>query len=145
MSNNLRSAYKKFHSTESALLKVENDVILNMEKDRVTALNLLDLSAAFDTIDHLTLISRLSSWYGTSGTALDWFTSYLSNRCQQVKIHDYISEVVYISFGVPQGSVLGPILFTLYTALLSHVIAEHDDTQIYISLTGSEASASLCY
>ena len=78
-------------------------------------------------------------------TALDWFTSYLSNRCQQVKIHDYISEAVYISFGVPQGSALGPILSTLYTAPLSHVIAEHDvehhlyadDTQI------SEASQSL--
>ena len=117
----------------------------------MTALTLLDLSAAFDTIDHLTLISRLSSWYGISGTALDWFTSYLSNRCQQVKIHDYISEAVYISFGVPQGSVLGPILFTLYTAPLRHVIAEHDvehhlyadDTQIYISLSGSEASESL--
>ena len=151
MSNNLQSAYKKFHSTESALLKGENDVLLNMEKGRVTALTLLDLSAAFDTIDHFTLISRLSSWYGISGTALDWFTSYLSNQCQQVKIHDYISEAVYISFGVPQGSVLGPILFTLYTAPLSHVIAEHDvehhlyadDTHIYISLSGSEASESL--
>ena len=88
---------------------------------------------------------------GISGTALDWFTSYLSNRCQQVKIQDYISEAVYISFGVPQGSVLGPILFTLYTAPLSHVIAEHDvehhlyadDTQIYISLSGAEALESL--
>ena len=85
MSNNLQSAYKKFHSTESVLLKVKNDVLLNMEKGRVTALTLLDLSASFDTIDRLTLISRLSSWYGISGTALDWFTSYLSDRCQQVK------------------------------------------------------------
>ena len=151
MSNNLQSAYKKFHFTESALLKVENDVLLNMEKGRVTAPALLDLSAAFDTIDHFTLINRLSSWYGISGTALDWFTSYLSNQCQQVKIHDYISEAVYISLGGPQGSVLGPILFTLYTAPLSHVIAEHDvehhlyadDTQMYISLSGSEASESL--
>ena len=151
MSNNLQSAYNKFHSTESALLKVESNVLLNMEEGRVTAFTLLDLFAAFDTIDHLTLISRLSSWYGISGTALDWFTSYLSNRYQQVKIHDYISEAVYISFCVPQGSVLGPILFTLYTAPLSHVIAEHDvehhlyadDTQIYISLSGSEALESL--
>ena len=147
MSNNLQSAYNKFHSTESALLKVENDVLLNMEKGRVTALTLLD---TIDTIDHLTLISRLSSWYGISGTALDWFTSYLSNRCQQVKIHDYISEAFYIFFGVPQGSVLEPILVPLYTAHLSHVIAEHgvehhlyvDDTHIYISLSGSEASES---
>ena len=122
-----------------------------MKKGRVTALTLLDLSAAFDTIDHLMLISRLSSWYGISGTALDWFTSYLSNRCQPVKNHDYISKAAYISFGVPPGSVLGPILFTLYTALLSHVIAEHDvehnlyadDTQIYISLSGTEALESL--
>ena len=89
----------------------------------MTALTILDLSDAFDTTDHLTLISRLSSWYGISGTALDWFTSY---RCQQVKIQDYISDAVYISFGVPQGFVLGPILSTLYTAPVSHVIAEHD-------------------
>ena len=109
MSNKLQSAYKKFHSTESAPLKFENDVLLIMEKGRVTALALLDLSAAFDTIDQLTLISRLSSWYGISGTALDWFTSYLSDRCQHVKIQDYISDAVYISFGVPQGSVLEPI------------------------------------
>ena len=136
LSNNLQSAFKKFHSTESALLKVEN---------------LSDLSAAFDKIDHLTLISRLSSWYGIPGTALDWLTSYLSDRCQQVKIQDYISDAVYIYFGVPQGSVPGLIRFTLCTAPLSHVIAEHDvehhlyadDTQIYISLSGSEALKSL--
>ena len=86
MSNNLQTAYNKFYSTESALLKVENDVLLNMEKGRVTSLTFLDLSAAFDTIYHLTLISRLSSWYGISGTAVDWFTSYLNDRCKQVKI-----------------------------------------------------------
>ena len=67
MSNNLQSAYNKFHSTESAPLEVENDVLLDMEKGRVTALTLLDLSAAFDTIDQLTLFNRLSSWYGISG------------------------------------------------------------------------------
>ena len=117
----------------------------------MTALTLLDLSAAFDTIDPLTLISRLSSWYRISGTALEWFTSYLSDRCQQVKIQDYISYTVYISFGVPQGSVLGPIPFTLYTAPLSHVIAEDDvehhfyadDTNYFISLSGSETLESL--
>ena len=112
----------------------------------MTALILFDLSAVFDTIDHITLINRLSSWYGISGTALDWFTSYLSDRCQQVKIQDYISDAVYIYFGIPQGSFLRPILFTLYTVPLSQVITEHDvehnlyadDTQMYIS--GSEAN-----
>ena len=78
MSYNVQSAYKKFHSTESALLKVKHNVLLNIEKGKVTALTLLDLSAVFDTIDHLTLIRRLSSWYGIPGTTLDWFTSYLS-------------------------------------------------------------------
>ena len=151
MSNNLQSAYKKFYSTEAAFLKVENDVLLNMEKGSVTTLTLIDLSAAFDTIDHLTLINRLSSWYGISGIVLDWFTSYLSDRCQLVKNQDYISNADYIYFGLPQGSVLAPILFTLYTAPLSRVIARHDvehhlyadDTQIYISLSGSEALESL--
>ena len=84
-----------------------------METGRVTALTLLGLSAALDTTDHLTLISRMSSWYGIPGTALDWFTSYLSDPCQQVKILDCISNAVNISFGVHQGSVLGPIIFTL--------------------------------
>ena len=82
---------------------------------------------------------------------LTGFTSYLSDRCQQIQIQDYISDAVYISFGVPQGSVLEHILFTLYTVPLSHLIAEHDvehhlyaaDTQIYISLSGSEALESL--
>ena len=116
----------------------------------MTTLTFLELSA-FDRIDHLTLIKRLSPWYGISVTALDWFTSYLSDRCQQLKIQDYISDAAHISFGVSQGSVLGPILFSLYTAPLSQVIAQHDvehhlyadDTHIYISLSGSEALESL--
>ena len=104
----------------------------------MTALTPLDLSADFDTIDHLPPISRLSSWYEISGTALDWFISYMSNQCQQVKIHDCISEAVYIFFGVTQGSVLGPIA--------EHDVEHHlyaDDTQINICLSGSEALASL--
>ena len=76
----------------------------------MAALILFDLSAVFDIIDHITLNNRLSSWYGISCTALDWFTSYLSDRCQQVKIQDYISDAVYIYFGIPQGSFLRPIL-----------------------------------
>ena len=118
MSNNFQSAYKKFHSTESAFSRVENDVLLNMEKGRVTALTLLDISAAFDKIDHLTLISHLSSCYGISGTALDWFTSYLSDRCQQVKIQDYISDAVYIFLMYPRALSLD-LYFSPYILLPS--------------------------
>ena len=79
-SNPLQSAYRKHHSTESALLKVHNDVIISMEEGEVTALTLLDLSAAVDTIDHATLTNRLSDWYGISGQAQIWFSSYLQSR-----------------------------------------------------------------
>ena len=75
--NPLQSAYRKHHSTESALLKVHNDIIISMDKGEVTAITLLDLSAAFDTIDYATLTDRLSDWYGISGHAQIWFFSYL--------------------------------------------------------------------
>ena len=77
LSNPLQSAYRKHHSTESAQLKVHNDIIISMDQGQVTALTLLDLSAAFDTIDHATLTNRLSDWYGISGQAQIWFSSLL--------------------------------------------------------------------
>ena len=80
LSNVSQSAYKEFHSTETAILKVHNDVTLCIDKGQVTALTLLDLSAAVDTIDHSILIERLSLWYGITGTALNWFLSYLTGR-----------------------------------------------------------------
>ena len=75
--NSLQSAYRKHHYTESALLKVHNDIIISMDKGEVTALTLRDLLAAFDTIDHATLTERLSDWYGISGQGQIWFSSYL--------------------------------------------------------------------
>ena len=124
--NPLQSAYRKHHSTESALLKVHGDIIISMNKGEVTALTLLDLSAAFDTIDHDTVTDRLSDWYRISGQAQIWFSSYLQNRHQCVKIKDTFSDKVTLSYGVPQGSVLGPVLFTINTlhhsALLSLVL-----------------------
>ena len=151
LSNQSQSAYKKFHSTETALLKVENDIILNMDKGKVTALTLLDLSAAFDTLDHRSITDLLSNWYGISGVALEWFVSYLSCREQKVKLLDCLSSPAKITNGVPQGSVLGPLLFTLYTAPLSSVIGKHsvnhhlyaDDTQIYLSLSTKNPELSL--
>ena len=88
-----------------------------MDKGEVTALTLLDLSAAFDTIDHATLTDRLSDLYGISGQAQIWFSSYLQKRHLSVKIKDTFSDKVTLSYGVPQGSVLGPVFcyFIHYT------------------------------
>ena len=128
LNNPMQSAYRKFHSTGTALLRVHNDISVYLDKGHVTALTLLDLFAAFDTIDHNTLTNRLAEWYGVSGMALAWFKSYLCGRHQQIKIDKSFSDPILFEHGVPQGSVLGPLLFSLYTARLS------------ISLTGDTAS-----
>ena len=112
-----------------------------MDSKHGVFLALLDLSAAFDTIDHNILISRLKSENGVEGVALKWFESYLRNRTQVVKIDDSCSDGTDISFGVPQGSVLGPQLFTVYTRHVATIAREHglnvhlyaDDTQLYLS------------
>ena len=122
-----------------------------MDQGEVTALTLLDLSAAFDTIDHATLTNKLSDWYGISGQAQIWFSSYFQNRHQSVKIENTLSDKVLASYGVPQGSVLGPVLFTLYTTPLSAIISSYginhhvcaDDTKIYMPLSVSNAKESL--
>ena len=113
LGNPYQSAYKANHSTETALLAVQNEIFNAMEKGKVTALTLLDLSAAFDTIDHSVLIDRLSAWFGVGGYALKWFSSYLADRHQVINIHGSLSYRFSLNFGVPQGSVLGPLLFTL--------------------------------
>ena len=113
---------------------------------------LLDLSAAFDTIDHQQLTERLSSWFGFSGRVANWFTSYVSGRKQSVKVSDAVSASKILDCGVPQGSVLGPLLFTMYTAPLSCIISafsciKHhlyaDDTQIYICVTPKNATTAI--
>ena len=86
-----------------------------MNTGKVTALTLLNLSAAFDTIDHTILLRRLADSFGVTGKTLDWFKSYMTGRCQRVKLGDCLSSKPDLKVGVPQGWVLGPLLFTLYT------------------------------
>ena len=116
---------------------------MEMDKQKVVLLLLLDLSAAFDTIDHKILLHRLEKRCGITGTALKWFASYLSNRKQFVKVGDTESEKRALTYGVPQGSVLGPIFFCIYISPLGEIIEnEGMDRQEYADDTGLYTSFS---
>ena len=134
-----QSAYKSSHSTETALLKIQNDIAFSVDSGKAVALTLLDLSSVFDTIDHSLLYDCLHDWFGLDGTVLLWIKSYLSNRKQKIKIGDSLSEAVILPFRVPQGSVLGPLPFTLYTSLLLYA----DDTQIYLAVDSRNFDSSI--
>ena len=151
----LQSAYKRLHSTETALLKVQNDILRAIDDNKCVALLLLDMSSAFDTVDHKFLLERLSNRFGFKGQVLKWFESYLQDRKQFVMIDGVKSVVKDLHFGVPQGSVLGPILCSLYISPLGDIVRHHglefhlyaDDTQLYFAFrpTAAEQQASFKY
>ena len=134
-----QSAYRKLHSTETALCKMHDDLVSNTCSGKASILALLDLSSAFDTVDHQLLLSDFSDC-GVEGTALSLLESYLENREQCVAIGESRSETTALQYGVPQSSVLGPVLFTVYTGTLAFLLEAHgvsshffaDDTQLYI-------------
>ena len=144
----LQSGYRQYHSTETALLKVTNDILLNMNSQRVTLLVLLDLSSAFDTVDHGILLKRLSSKFGIGGEVLNWFSTYLSGRSQRITLDGVFSDKFDLNFGVSQGSCLGPFLFVTYVSKLFDIINNHlpdahcfaDDTQLYLSFKPDSCS-----
>ena len=146
----LQSAYKQFHSTETALIKVHNDIIMSLDTGHYVILVLLDLSAAFDTIDHAILLERLST-LGIQDLALEWLSSYITDRTQSININGQFSSETSLHYGVPQGSVLGPLLFSLYITPLGQIIRQHnvkfhqyaDDNQLYLAFTRANTSTAV--
>ena len=146
----LQSAYRKFHSTETALLKLTNNIFESIDSGKITILTALDMSAAFDTLDRATLLHRLKHTFSLSGFVISWIQSYLFSRSSFVKIDLFSSPITTILAGVPQGSVLGPLFFVLFISPIANVIIPGhacnnlvsfhqyaDDTQLYISANSS--------
>ena len=141
-----QSAYKAPHSTETAVIKVKDDILRAADNQRVTCLILCDLSVAFWYSQSPLLVHRLQHNFGIQRTVLKWIENYMQDCSQRVSLEDsnnraVTSDCTTLKQGVPQGSVLSPILFTLYTCPLGDICGEHDvifqsyvdDQQIYLS------------
>jgi hypothetical protein len=133
-----QSAYRSGHSVETAVLSVLDGLLINADNKMVSLVALLDLSSAFDTLDHSILLKRLEISFGIKENVHAWFTSYVYDRFQSVIVNSLVSDQRPLTYGVPQGSVLGPVLFTLYSQPLSNVIEQYncsfhkyaDDTEL---------------
>lgn len=146
-----QSAYRTGHSVETALTRVQNDILLSLDAQQHVILVLLDQSAAFDTISHDILLQRLQHRFGLTCTVLKWIETYLTDRTQAVFVNGETSSTAPMQHGVPQGSVLGPLLFTMYTSPLVDIVSSHnlhmhlyaDDTQIYVAFAPTDSNRAV--
>ena len=144
----LQSVYRSGHSTETAIVKLSTDIVSNLDRGQCVILASLDLSAAFDTVDHGIFLQQLKHTYGISGTFYQWFKSYLHNRQLKVCVNSSFSKSQNLKCGVPQGSVLGARMYTMYARPVSAIIEHNnifyhsyaDDTQLYIQCDNNEES-----
>jgi len=127
-----QSAYRHHHSTETAVVNLVNDVIRAVDDGKVTALVLLDLSSAFDTVDHDSLLTVLHDRFAVDGSALNWFKSYLSGRTQTFIVDGVRSQTAMMDCSVPQGSVLRPLEFISYTEEVAEVFSRHASNSNYV-------------
>ena len=128
-----QSGFQRGHSTATAIIRVLSDLLDAVDRDDTAILILLDLSAAFDTMGHRILLERLRVTFGVDNSALAWFHSYLSGRRQHVRCGSKCSALIDVICGVPQGSVLGPILFIIYTAVMESIVTEHALSQSIVA------------
>jgi len=146
-----QSAYRQFHSTETAVCIVHNDLVRAIDRGHVTALVMLDLSAAFDTVDHEVLLEILTHRFSVGGVALEWFNSYLSDRTQTFCFADSQSDPYNLVCSVPQGSVLGPVEYVTYTEDIVDIPRQHgldnhmyaDDIQLHVEVAVADVHSAL--
>jgi hypothetical protein len=125
-----QSAYRRNYSTETLLVKVHNDILQNMEAGHINAFTAVDLSAAFDLVDHEIMMDVLNKCFNTQGAAASWWRSYLADRKMSVKINDYITSPITVNYSVPQGSVSGPVLFTCFASTLADHLKDRPEVLI---------------
>ena len=146
-----QSAYRKQHSTETALLRLTNDILRAVDTHQHVIVVLLDLTAAFDTLDHQILLQRFHNRYGITGTAFRWMESYFHERQQCIRLDGVCSEWKFVRRGAPQGSVFGPMAFSYYSTPVEEIIKAHDlecmvyadDSQIYCCFDDQDMDISV--
>ena len=152
LGEDLQSAYRSAHSTETALLHVKDYIITSLRKQQGVFVVLLDLSAAFDTVEHSVLVKRMANETGLTGTALKWHISYFTGRMTRVCIDGVCSEPCIMNYGLPQGSIVGPGSFKIYTIPIGRIIRKHnisyhmyaDDIQLFLSFNPEEHDSIQC-